>query len=426
MFHYSDLLSLARHAPWIAPPSDSGQALARRQRRRRFSTQPADAPDLRLPDLKYLDPLVQAASRVDNRNERCAATVLAACLEAPALTYASPRQSDGGRVWRRLAMISDLGVAGLLAVAGTPGKRSVRIADAQLRIVDLSDVRSVRDMIEEVHICGDRPHRDVRNRGRATAPSAMWLGLPTSGASEDFERRAGAIAAVDGYVLEVIGHVPGNTRQVLARTANMAPELVVVWNPYVPPGDFAGRVSSLVSTAAVHLIDDADPERALERFRVHTTQHSVEEVDGDALRTMRDAAVLARSVCKHVQITDQAIQRAGESPYQKARSVFDALRALDAIAGEFADTNLAAPDFAQACGDQGLLYSRDISTSAAHLHRDDYLVQWNGQKRLMGPHLRFGDSWDPRFCARVYWWVDTTSQQLIVGHIGVHLPGGDD
>jgi len=428
VFHHSDLLSLAKPAPWVAPSTEPAQALARRVRHRKLATQPADAPTLRLPDLKHLDLLVQAVERVGGYAP-LAATLIGACLESPVLAYASPKLADGSHTWRRLAMLPDVGQAALLVVSGTPGRKGVRLSHAEMRVVELSDANGVRGMIEEVYIHGDRPHRDVRDRGRATPPRAVWLGLPSTGSSREFELRAAAIAAVDGYVLEFIGAVQSHTRNALARTADKAPELVLVWQPHVPPGDFAGRVSSVVSAARVVVVDDPAPAEALEQVRVWTTLCSVKQIEGtppDQPGTMHETAVTARAECAHLEITDQAVKRARESPYEDPAAVLDALRQLDQIADDYADDRLGGGGFEEACGNRGLLYSKDISARARRDHRSDYVVRWDAQDRLMGPHLRFGGSWNPRYCARVYWWLDTPARRIIVGHIGVHLPGGDD
>jgi hypothetical protein len=425
MFHYSDLIAAAHPAPWTPPAGDPMGALLGRYRRRSLPTRPDDAPRLNLPDAKYLDPLTTAALDVE-ADPVLSVTVMATCLESPVLAYASAPSPDGSRHWYRLAMLSDSGTAGLLVVHGTPSRRRVILHAVTLRLADLNDASAIRNMIEEVHAHGDRPERDVRDRGRTRAPRAVWLGLPDTGLPDNFVRRLAAIAAVDGYVLEAIGAVREHTRPALARTADLAPELVLLWAPYLPPGDFRARVQSLVVQAVVEVVDDPTPAEALDQARIWSTcvpvvRRAAAPDAGPA--TLSEAAKTAKAELQHIVITEQAIKRAAHSPFETPGDVMSNLRILDEIV---ALHGLGGPNFEQACADRGLLFSRDISSTARQKHGVSYMVDWEGEARMMGPHLRFGGSWDPRFCARVYWWTDQDGGRLVVGHIGVHLPGGDD
>jgi hypothetical protein len=142
---------------------------------------------------------------------------------------------------------------------------------------------------------------------------------------------------------------------------------------------------------------------------------------------MEEAATKARDSVEHLVITDQAVTRASRSPYETPEAVFEALMILAEIAGDYAAGDLdSSSSFQEACNARGLLYSRDISGPARDKHGARYTVVVDGQPEMMGPHLRFGGSFDPRYCARVYWWVDRSLKRLVIGHIGEHLPGAED
>jgi hypothetical protein len=427
VFHYSDLVEQAKAAVWVAPPNAAASALTKRVRRRKLATKPDDAPFLSLPDRKHLGPLVNALEAASVETP-VGATLMAACLEEPVLAYASPQLSGSRRAWRRMAMLSDISKAALLTIAGVPGRKGVRIESVDLQVVDLSDATAVRDMIELTYAHGDRPQRDVRDRGRKTAPRAVLLGTPQP-PSESFTRRAGAIAAVDGYRLEVVQDVSSRVRTVLHETADFAPELVLLCGSQVPPGDFARRIRSVVAGATIGLIDEDEPEAVLSEIRAWTIRCSVTPIKATAKHgpaTLHGAALLAQEQCTHLKITDQAIKRAAKSPYEDPAAVLEALLTLDAIAGDYTADGLGSGGFAQACAERRLLYSRDISPTALQKHRAEYRVEWGEAHVTMGPHLRFGGSWNPRQCARVYWHLDTKERKVVIGHIGVHLPGGDE
>lgn len=120
------------------------------------------------------------------------------------------------------------------------------------------------------------------------------------------------------------------------------------------------------------------------------------------------------------------MKRASKSAYESPAKVLHALLVLDELAGYWSADALDSATFAQACAERNLLYSPDISERARTKHGARYSVTVDGQTRLMGPHLRFGSSWDPRYCARVYWWVHREQRCFIIGHVGEHLPGSAD
>lgn len=176
MFHLSDLLLAAGPVPWTPPEADAAKALVARYRRQRLATHPDDAPELKLPDAKYLTLLESAALAA--KTPSIAAAVIGACLEAPVLAYASAAQPDSTRRWYRLCLLSDLEIGGLLCVKGKPGKRGAVLREVSLEMCDLSDLDGIRRLVADVYMNGDRPERDVRDRGRETAPHAVWLGAP--------------------------------------------------------------------------------------------------------------------------------------------------------------------------------------------------------------------------------------------------------
>jgi hypothetical protein len=240
-----------------------------------------------------------------------------------------------------------------------------------------------------------------------------------------------AIAAVDGYVLEVFDRAREHTRTVLNRAADLAPELSLIWQPHVPPGDFEARVASQIPGTLTALIEDPTPLGALQEARIWFAAAPVVTKVAPTTdpATLGEAARAAQDRLNHVVITDQAVVSADLSPFERPLDVLRDLQILDEIVGSFDSTDpegLGGPRFEAACGARGLLFSRDISPIARQRHEGRYTVVWDGQPKIMGPHLRFGGSYDPKYCARVYWWIDHDGHRLIVGHVGHHLPGSDE
>lgn len=229
-----------------------------------------------------------------------------------------------------------------------------------------------------------------------------------------------------GYLLESFPDARHLVRPTLERLSTIRPEVAIVWNSFVPPGDFSSRVGG----AATHVLEMDAPSlnEGLDQFRDLVAMHPVvERAERNAAlpTSLVEVARLMQSGSQHLVIADQAVKRAKESPFETPENVLDALVTLDGIAGEYA-AGLIGDTLQEVCDERGIFYSPDISSTARQKHSRLYEVEYEGQRRPMGPHLRFGGSWNPRHCARVYWWKDPVSRKFVIGHIGVHLPGGDE
>jgi hypothetical protein len=430
MFHLGDLLGAAVAAPWEPPDGAPPEhALLARYRRQVLATEPDSAPVLRLPNDPDLEPLAQAVLQASEPPKN-AAMLAGACIEMPALAFASCEQPDGSRRWHRLALLKDLSLVAVLRVRATPrGRNRANLHSASLEICDLTDTMALRLLIEDVYRDAQSPARYVRDRGRTTAPRAVWIGTPRDHRDDDFDRRVSAIAAVAGYRLRVVYGLASRTRPALQEIAGEAPELVLVWEKHLPPRNLVDRVRSLVPAASIETVDAASLDDALDEARIlcdliPVVGRASTTVAGP--RTMRVAASTANDQVEHLDIVDQALHRARESPYESPADVLAALLILDAVAGEYASGTIDYADIEQVCRDRGLNYAPRVSPKALARHGARYAVDVDGVAVTMGPHLLFGGSWEPRYCARVYLYIDTLQRRIIVGHIGKHLPGASD
>ena len=77
--------------------------------------------------------------------------------------------------------------------------------------------------------------------------------------------------------------------------------------------------------------------------------------------------------------------------------------------------------YSHALRDLGLEDERSISESRLDEQGDDYVIQYNGEKRELERHLRKGNSREPRHCFRLYFFWDTEGEQVVVGWLTSHL-----
>ena len=70
----------------------------------------------------------------------------------------------------------------------------------------------------------------------------------------------------------------------------------------------------------------------------------------------------------------------------------------------------------------GIEYRGDTSSMTKGLHKDVYFRTYNGKKIDIGKHLNIGDSRNPERCLRIHFHFDADDQQIVIHHIGRHLP----
>jgi hypothetical protein len=78
-------------------------------------------------------------------------------------------------------------------------------------------------------------------------------------------------------------------------------------------------------------------------------------------------------------------------------------------------------DFERACLDLGLEETPTFSADPASRERAHFSVIHGGLNRLLDRHLKKGVSYEPKYCFRVYFFWDETSQQVVVGWLPSHL-----
>jgi hypothetical protein len=140
-------------------------------------------------------------------------------------------------------------------------------------------------------------------------------------------------------------------------------------------------------------------------------------------RTMVEAVESARSQAQHLIFLEAAIEGARASDYRQPQRILDSLLILDEIAGRYGADDLAQ-GFQAAFQAAGLNYTADISATDRGKFGGDYECEYQGERVILGPHLKFGQG-SSDTCARIYWYVDEPGRALVVGHVGKHLRTSD-
>jgi hypothetical protein len=141
--------------------------------------------------------------------------------------------------------------------------------------------------------------------------------------------------------------------------------------------------------------------------------------------TVLAAVQRAAASAGHLVFTPDALESAADSPFRRPAEVLDALRALDVLAGRFAEGEMGM-SLVQAASEAGLTYKQGVSEIARSRNPHHYSATWQGHRLELGPHVALGSGSGAGFIARIYLHVaDGTGdvpRGLYVGHVGRHLP----
>ena len=174
--------------------------------------------------------------------------------------------------------------------------------------------------------------------------------------------------------------------------------------------DLSERASRIEELEAVI----ADLNYELDRSR----RDEPEALDAIEVQTVEEAVRLAAAEAANVVFLDSAYVSARGSMYAHPTQVLADLRAVIRVAARWANDDLPG-GFAAGFAEESVRYQRDISSTAKNKYQDDYRIDYAGGV-LMGPHLRRGIG-APATILRIYWYVDNSAKQLVVGHVGAKL-----
>ena len=122
-------------------------------------------------------------------------------------------------------------------------------------------------------------------------------------------------------------------------------------------------------------------------------------------------------------IHPRAIHSLKDAVYEDPQLVY---KCLILLANEYYDYHTGIVDhdhFIAACKavDPSLSESGAITDASAGMQGDEYFVQYQGQKRKLERHLTKGNSRDPKYCLRIYFFWDDQEQVTVIGNLPHHL-----
>lgn len=132
-------------------------------------------------------------------------------------------------------------------------------------------------------------------------------------------------------------------------------------------------------------------------------------------------AWVARFLGDHLVLLPRALKSARKAEFDDVRLVCDCLMLLGR---EYRDLKLGViskEELEHAARELGVTVSLAGDEARLLQWREQYEVDWHGERRLLDMHVKKGTSRDPRNSLRIYFFFDAENDQVVVGHLPTHL-----
>lgn len=271
----------------------------------------------------------------------------------------------------------------------------------------------------------DRPHHPLWSPDQLADPrnqpfASVVLRRVASAAL--FQVHAGGLEARMRAAMERHGHEEIARLSALVEEARIAPEwqeeLERAWSEL-------DRLREENADLARRLAIANENLRAMSAHR----HPSVRDDDGETigaeerpLTTVTQAVERARTECDRLVFLDECFESARRATYRQPRRVYDALTAMNEVAGEWARGELSS-GFRDAFSKRGFEFAAQMSPTTRGKYGHEYERTYKGRTILLRPHLSLGRG-SPVACCRIYFHLDEDERLFVVGHVGNHLSTG--
>ena len=137
---------------------------------------------------------------------------------------------------------------------------------------------------------------------------------------------------------------------------------------------------------------------------------------------LKDIAEYAEANAHRITILQRAISATKRSSFENPDLLY---ACLELLATEYTAVKTGKADrnaFKAKAEAMGVDFGGSVDPSVAGELGDLYFIRLGGRRRFLDQHLGKGGARDPRYCMRVYFCWDESSQLVVIGHMPSHLP----
>lgn len=147
-----------------------------------------------------------------------------------------------------------------------------------------------------------------------------------------------------------------------------------------------------------------------------------EDAQADEPETVADAVAAAQGQCRHLVFLESALESARGSPYRTPSRAFQALQAIDEVAGLWI-TGLSGGKspgpLKNLFRQRGFDYRDDISQTSRGKWGTEYEAKYKDQTIDISPHITIGAK-QAGTCLSIHMYWDKESKQVVIAHVGRH------
>jgi hypothetical protein len=132
-------------------------------------------------------------------------------------------------------------------------------------------------------------------------------------------------------------------------------------------------------------------------------------------------AAWTQANASRVTVLSRALKAAKRSRYLQPAHVYQALEFLAGPYREHRCGRLGLREFEAALAASGLRLAGSVGESVAGMQGTEYFVHHEGHRCFLDLHLTRGGGRDERYCLRVYFFWNETTQKAVVGWLPSHL-----
>lgn len=122
-----------------------------------------------------------------------------------------------------------------------------------------------------------------------------------------------------------------------------------------------------------------------------------------------------------IVLHNRAVRALKEASYEDVELVFESLLLLGTTYYQMRMGSTTKEYFNERCISLGIEETASIADIAAGELGETYFITYHGKKRKLDRHLRKGNSRDPRYCMRIYFFWCEEESQVIIGYLPQHL-----
>ena len=161
--------------------------------------------------------------------------------------------------------------------------------------------------------------------------------------------------------------------------------------------------------------------RSLRAALAGKREGAIAETSADEWMSLERLPAWADANIDRVVVMPRALAEAKKATYESAELVHQGLELLAVTYTGVKANTVRREALKEGALRLGLFIGGSVDPSRAGMEGDEYFVNYGGRRRFLDQHLGRGNSRDPRYAMRIYFFFDDETGRVVVGWLPSHL-----